>query len=111
MAYWMKDKTDRALSLTGLDQPLKQMDAKAAQSWEEAENMRRRVSDFYILLLLLYNNFLHWNFDEKCFFKMSGEMHIAVGQKIKNSPFREIFYEFFYLDLFNSSLPHYTKCF
>ena len=53
MAYWMKDKTDRALSLTGLDQPLKQMDAKAAQSWEEAENMRRRVSDFYILLLLL----------------------------------------------------------
>lgn len=44
MAYWMKDKTDRALSLTGLDQPLKQMDAKAAQSWEEAENMRRRIS-------------------------------------------------------------------
>ena len=65
MAYWMKDKTDRALSLTGLDQPLKQMDAKAAQSWEEAENMRRRVSDFYILLLLLYNNFLLWKFDEK----------------------------------------------
>ena len=65
MAYWMKDKTDRALSLTGLDQPLKQMDAKAAQSWEEAENMRRRVSDFYILLLLLYNNFLLWKFDAK----------------------------------------------
>ena len=48
MAYWMKDKTDRALSLTGLDQPLKQMDARAAQSWEGAENMRRRVSDFQI---------------------------------------------------------------
>ena len=44
VAFWMKEKTGNALAATRLDQPLKQIDSKAAKSLEEMENIRQQVS-------------------------------------------------------------------
>ena len=46
LAFWMRDKTEQVLSATRLDQPLKAMDANAARTLEEMENIRTKVKKF-----------------------------------------------------------------
>ena len=46
LAFWMRDKTEQVLSATRLDQPLKAMDANAARTLEEMENIRTKVKIF-----------------------------------------------------------------
>ena len=62
LAFWMRDKTEQVLSATRLDQPLKAMDANAARTLEEVENIRSKVEHF-----LHRKNKIHSN-SRKCLF-------------------------------------------